>query len=84
MGSDSQDIQQHIGCGSNEINLPPITVNVNTTTGGCFSVSVDSHTSVENLKKIVAKKLKVAKDRICLLHREKYVSFYLNFSLLVL
>lgn len=70
MGSDSQDIQQHLGCGT-ELNLSQITLNINTTTGGCFSVSVDSHTSVENLKKIVAKKLKVSKDRICLLHREK-------------
>lgn len=70
MGSDSQDIQQHLGCG-NDINLSQFTLNINTTTGGSFSVSVDSHTTVENLKKIVAKKLKVAKDRICLLHREK-------------
>lgn len=70
MGSDSQDVQQHIGCGA-EINLSQITLNINTTTGGCFSVNVDSHISIESLKKIVAKKLKVAKDRICLLHREK-------------
>lgn len=70
MGSDSQDIQQHIGCGS-DILPSQFTLNINTTTGGSFSVSVDSHTTVENLKKIVAKKLKVAKDRICLLHREK-------------
>lgn len=70
MGSDSQDIQQHIGCGS-DINLSQLTLNINPTTGGSFSVNVDSHTTVENLKKIVAKKLKVAKDRICLLHREK-------------
>lgn len=70
MGSDSHDIQQHIGCGA-DTNLSQITLNVNTTTGGAFSVNIDNNSSVENLKKIVAKKLKVAKDRICLLHREK-------------
>lgn len=70
MGSNSQDIHQHLGCGT-ELNQPPITLNINTTTGGSFSVTVDHHNTVENLKKIVAKKLKVAKDRICLLHREK-------------
>lgn len=48
-----------------------INLNISTTTGGNFAVSVESHISVENLKKIIAKKLKVAKDRICLLHREK-------------
>lgn len=48
-----------------------ITLNIQTTTGGSFSVLVDNTNTVENLKKIVAKKLKVAKDRICLLHRER-------------
>jgi len=51
----------------------PMTINLNisTTTGGNFGVSVEPFISVESLKKIIAKKLKVAKDRICLLHREK-------------
>ncbi len=31
--------------------------------------------SVEELKKAVAKKLKVLKDRICLLYRERWVTF---------
>uniref|UniRef100_A0A1Q3EWU2 Putative lateral signaling target protein 2 n=1 Tax=Culex tarsalis TaxID=7177 RepID=A0A1Q3EWU2_CULTA len=49
----------------------PMTLNVTTTTGGSFSVVVDGENSVENLKKIISKKLKVSKDRICLLHRER-------------
>ncbi|XP_017488588.1 PREDICTED: putative protein TPRXL, partial [Rhagoletis zephyria] len=52
------------------LQLPHINLNINTTTGGNFGVTVDPQISVENLKKIIAKKLKVAKDRICLLHRE--------------
>lgn len=48
-----------------------MTLNVTTTTGGSFSVVVDGENSVENLKKIISKKLKVSKDRICLLHRER-------------
>lgn len=51
--------------------VSPMTLNVTTTTGGSFSVVVDGENSVENLKKIISKKLKVSKDRICLLHRER-------------
>lgn len=40
-------------------------------TGGPFSVQVSRKDSVEELKKVVAKKLKVLKDRICLLYRER-------------
>lgn len=49
----------------------PITLNVQTTTGGNFTVVADPHNSVENLKKTIAKKLKVSKDRISLLFRER-------------
>lgn len=71
-----------IGCGSagtsgssptttTAVAVSPMTLNVTTTTGGSFSVVVDGENSVENLKKIISKKLKVSKDRICLLHRER-------------
>lgn len=72
-----------IGCGSAGTSsssgsasavVSPMTLNVTTTTGGSFSVVVDGENSVENLKKIISKKLKVSKDRICLLHRERLVS----------
>lgn len=49
----------------------PINLNISTTTGGSFAVTVDSAQSVDQLKKSVAKKLRVSKDRICLLHRER-------------
>ncbi|XP_053678039.1 midnolin homolog [Anopheles nili] len=49
----------------------PISLDVATTTGGNFSLIVDSEQTVEQLKKIISKKLKVSKDRICLLHRER-------------
>lgn len=69
-GSDSRDLA--LGCGSSsEMVVSQITLNITTTTGGSFSVVVEHQITVENLKKIIAKKLKVAKDRICLLHREK-------------
>lgn len=55
------------GCGSNN----NISVQISPTTGGDFALTVDSNTTVENLKKIVSKKLKVPRDRICLLFREK-------------
>lgn len=48
-----------------------ISVTVAPFTGGPFSISVSRRDSVEELKKAVAKKLKVLKDRICLLYRER-------------
>ncbi|XP_045446068.1 midnolin homolog [Melitaea cinxia] len=57
------------GCGSSH--STDITLNIQTTTGGSFSISVNGKNTVEHLKKLVSKKLKVSKDRICLLHRER-------------
>ncbi|KAI5644036.1 ubiquitin family domain-containing protein [Phthorimaea operculella] len=57
------------GCGSPQ--STDITLNIQTTTGGNFSISVNGKSTVEHLKKLVSKKLKVSKDRICLLHRER-------------
>lgn len=57
------------GCGSTQ--TTDITLNIQTTTGGNFSVSLNGKNTVEHLKKLVSKKLKVSKDRICLLHRER-------------
>lgn len=59
------------GCGPAKLVTLPITLNISTTTGGNFTVVVSSQNCVDTLKKIVSKKLKVAKDRICLLHRER-------------
>ncbi|CAG9856314.1 unnamed protein product [Phyllotreta striolata] len=55
------------GCGTNT----QINVHVSPTTGGDFFLSVDSDISVENLKKLISKRLKVPRDRICLLFRDK-------------
>ncbi|CAH1990520.1 unnamed protein product [Acanthoscelides obtectus] len=57
----------HQGCGSNS----QIKIHVSPTTGGDFHLSVEPNTTVENLKKIVSKRLKVPRDRICLLFRDK-------------
>ncbi|XP_041976653.1 midnolin homolog [Aricia agestis] len=57
------------GCGSPQSS--DITLNIQTTTGGNFSISLNGKNTVEHLKKLVSKKLKVSKDRICLLHRER-------------
>lgn len=40
-------------------------------TGGPFSVQVSRKDTVEDFKKVVAKRLKVLKDRICLLYRDR-------------
>ena len=48
-----------------------ISVTVAPFTGGPFTVTISRRESVEDLKKAVAKKLKVLKDRICLLYRER-------------
>nr|CAB3514724.1 unnamed protein product [Spodoptera littoralis] len=57
------------GCGSPQSS--DITLNIQTTTGGNFSISLNPKNTVEHLKKLVSKKLKVSKDRLCLLHRER-------------
>jgi len=43
-------------------------------TGGPFSVQVSRKDSVDDFKKVVAKRLKVLKDRICLLYRDSQLS----------
>ncbi|XP_075235468.1 midnolin-A-like [Lycorma delicatula] len=54
------------GCGCSNI-----TISVNPTTGGQFDLAVTKNDTIENLKKLISKKLKVPKERICLLHRER-------------
>merc|ERR1719245_1130790 len=51
-----------------------ISVTVAPFTGGPFTVTISRQESVEELKKAVAKKLKVLKDRICLLYRESQLN----------
>lgn len=48
-----------------------IEIQIVKTTGGSFEVTVDSDITVESLKKIVSKKLKISKDRICLMNSER-------------
>ncbi|XP_012288303.1 midnolin [Orussus abietinus] len=58
------------GCGC--VGVPEdITLTVTPTTGGQFDLTIDRAETIENLKKIISKRLKVAKERICLLHRER-------------
>lgn len=44
---------------------------INTTTGNNFDISVESNNTVDNLKKVISKKLKVNKDKIILLFKER-------------
>lgn len=66
--STSNPISQ--GCGPNS----QISVHISPTTGGDFYLSIAADATVEGLKKLVSKKLKVPRDRICLLFRDKWVS----------
>ncbi|KAK0091949.1 hypothetical protein PV326_002478 [Microctonus aethiopoides] len=61
------------GCiimGPPTIESEEITINITPTTGGQFDLTVERNDTIENLKKIISKRLKVAKERICLLHRD--------------
>lgn len=60
------------GCGSPQSSN--MTLNIHTTTGGNFTVSLNGKDTVDSLKKLVSKKLKVSKDRICLLHRDRQLT----------
>ncbi|XP_034934077.1 midnolin isoform X2 [Chelonus insularis] len=64
------------GCGCIVMGPPTtdpeeITISITPTTGGQFELVVERNDTIENLKKIISKRLKVAKERICLLHRER-------------
>lgn len=59
------------GCVVSPVTDPEITISITPTTGGQFDLTVDRNETIENLKKIISKRLKVAKERICLLHRER-------------
>jgi hypothetical protein len=49
-----------------------ITLIINPTTGKEFTIEIDSETTVEELKKILAKKLKVGREVISLLYMNGY------------
>jgi hypothetical protein len=53
-----------------------VRLSVTPTTGGMFELSLPSHHSIDSLKKLISKRLKVPKERICLLHRERYSFFF--------
>ncbi|XP_021916869.1 midnolin homolog [Zootermopsis nevadensis] len=65
----TSETSQHSGCGC--ASGTTITVRVTPTTGGQFDLQMAKTESVENLKKVISKKLKVPKERICLLHRDR-------------
>lgn len=69
--SSSNPISQ--GCGQHS----QISIQISPTTGGDFSLTVEPNITVENLKKLVSKKLKLPRDRICLLFRDKCVFLFL-------
>ena len=50
---------------------PHITVTVAPTTGGQFEVKVGKLDTIDNLKKTISKRLKVPKERICLLWKDR-------------
>ncbi|XP_049813573.1 midnolin [Schistocerca nitens] len=68
----------HPGCGcaasasaSSSSSSSSLTVRVTPTTGGQFDLQASKTDTVETLKKLISKKLKVPKERICLLHRDR-------------
>ena len=63
--------QNAVDAASAPAGVETISVTVAPFTGGPFVVTVRKTDSVEELKRAVAKKLKVLKDRICLLYRER-------------
>jgi len=67
--SSSNKSDNSAGCEDSEMDT--ITITVAPTTGGTFDISVQKNLAIENLKKVISKKLKVPKERILLLHKEK-------------
>lgn len=57
------------GCGCN--NASGIVITISPTTGGQFNLVVQVTDTVDHLKKVISKKLKVLRERICLLYRDR-------------
>ena len=53
--------------------LDMLCVYVTPTTGGQFQLRVASTDTVDFLRKLISKRLRVPKERICLLHRDRWV-----------
>lgn len=71
--SNSENKDLNLGCGSEIPLREEIILDIQTTTGGTFYISVDNYISIEELKRLLAHKLRVCKDKISLLYRERYV-----------
>lgn len=69
--STQNNTESDLGCGCKTASSNNITISVTPTTGGQFDLAVTKSDTIENLKKLISKKLKVPKERICLLHRER-------------
>ncbi len=69
--AEPQTTSKNSGLAEATVEAERIGVTVAPFTGGPFHVTVSRKDSVEELKKCVAKKLKVLKDRICLLYRDR-------------
>ncbi|XP_022087230.1 midnolin-B-like [Acanthaster planci] len=50
-----------------------LTVHIHPTTGGRFTVEIPRHASVDVLKTKISKQLRIAKERLTLLHRETHL-----------
>ena len=53
----------------------PLTLHICPSTGGQLDITVSAAETVQGLQRHVAKKLKVPKERITLLYKERYVVF---------
>ena len=76
--SSSSSVRSNGSTSSVQLSGDKMIITVAPFTGGPFSVTVNKTDSVEDLKKVVAKKLKVLKERICLLYRERYVIYFMG------
>lgn len=57
-------------------NEPSMRVVIHTTTGAQYDLSVPVDETVEGLKRRLSQRLKVAKERLVLLHKETYVHLF--------
>ena len=76
--SSSSSVRSNGSTSSVQLSGDKMIITVAPFTGGPFSVTVNKTDSVEDLKKVVAKKLKVLKERICLLYRERFVIYFMG------
>lgn len=70
-GNNFQQPLLRTGCGCNDPSSTTIIITISPTTGGQFTLEMKKTDTIDHLNRVILKKLKVSRERICLLYRDR-------------